>query len=144
MLLGLLVVSFCFSSTITTAQTTNSNTTTAKSTSSSISGAWLSADNKEFLIMSDGFYSSVAQDSTGKWAATHVGTYTADNTNTATFKVTHSSFAYRVGYLHTVEYDLNGENLTIKWYKKMIDAKGGDITARMPKGEQTQYVRAKQ
>lgn len=144
MLLGLLVVSFCFTSTITTAQTTNSNTTTAKNTATSISGAWRSVDNKEFAIMSDGFFSSVAQDSTGKWAETHAGTYTVDNANTVTLKVTHSSFAYRIGSLHTIEYDIKGENLTIKWFKKLIDAKAGDITAQMPKGEQTLYVRAKQ
>ena len=143
MLLGLLVVSFCFSSTTTTAQTTISNTTTAKNTITSISGAWRSVDNKEFAIMSDGFFSSVAQDSTGKWAETHAGTYTVDNANTVTLKVTHSSHAYRIGSLHTVEYDIKGENLTIKWFKKLIDAKEGDITAKMPKGTQTQYVRAK-
>ena len=143
MLLSLLVASFCFLSITTTAQTTSSNTTIVKNADIPFSGAWHSVDNKEFLLMSDGFYSSVAQDSTGKWTAIHAGTYTVDKANTATFKVTHSSFAYRIGYLHTVAYDLNGENLTIRWYQKMIDAKAADITDRMPKGQQTQYVRAK-
>ena len=145
MLLGLLVVSFCFSSTTTTAQTTTSKTTTSsKSTASPINGAWRSVDNKEFAIMSDGFFSSVAQDSTGKWAETHAGTYTVDNANTITLKVTHSSHAYRIGSLHTIEYDIKGENLTIKWFKKLVGANGVDETAQMPKGTQTQYVRAKQ
>lgn len=143
MLLALLVVSFCFTSTTSTAQTANSNTTTSKKTETSISGAWRSVDNKEFVIMSDGFFSSVAKDSTGRWAETHAGTYTVDNANTVTLKVTYSSFAYRIGSLHTIEYDLKGENLTITWFKKLLDAKAGDITAQMPKGTQTQYVRAK-
>src|SRR5690606_1474207 len=135
MLLYFLVVSFFKFSTITTAQTFNSTTTIAENGDDPISGAWLSVDNKDFIIMSDGFFSSVAQDSTGKWTETHVGSYILDNTNTITFKVNHSSFAYRIGYLHTIEYELNGDNLTIIWYKKMIDNKGNDLTARMPKDQ---------
>lgn len=141
--LYLLIVSFCFAFNKTAAQNTTSNSTSTKSTSSPIDGAWHSADNNEFLLMIDGFYSSVAQDSTGKWSEVYAGTYTVDNTNTVTYKVTHSSHAYRIGYLHTVEYNLNGESLTLKWYKKMIDANAVDITARMPKGEQTLYIKAK-
>ena len=133
----------CFSSTITVAQNTVSNTKTPKNENSSLSGAWQSVDNKEFLIMNDGFFSSVAQDSTGKWTEFHAGSYTVGNPNTATLKVTHSSFAYRIGYLHTIEYGLKEGNLTLKFYKKMIDPKAGDITDRMHKGLQMQYVRAK-
>jgi hypothetical protein len=60
-----------------------------------------------------------------------------------TLKVVHSSFPNHIGSLHTVEYTITEGILTIKWFKKLIDAKAGDITAQMPKGEQTQYVRAK-
>jgi hypothetical protein len=45
--------------------------------------------------------------------------------------------------LNTIEYDIKGEALTMKWFKKLIDAKGVDITAQMPKDSQTQYIRAK-
>lgn len=143
-LIFLLVVSFCFSSTTTTAQTTISKTTSSfKNTASLIDGAWRSVDNKEFTIMSDGFFSSVAQDSTGRWVETHVGTYTLDNVHTVTLKVTHSSFAYRIGSLHTIEYEIKGDNLIINWFKKLVGANGNDETAQMPKGLQTQYTRAK-
>ncbi len=106
-LLCFIVVSFSFLFTTTTAQTTNSHTTTARNVAAPISGAWLSVDNNDFIIISDGFFSSVAQDSTGKWAETHICTYTLDNANTITLKVINSSFAYRKGYLHTIEYGLN-------------------------------------
>lgn len=92
--------------------------------------------------MNDGFFSSVGQDSTGKWADTHAGSYTVDNSNMVTLKVLYSSFPDHIGALHTVEYEINGDNLTMKWFKKLVDAKAGDITAQMPKGQQTQYVRA--
>lgn len=140
MLLSVLVFSFSFISVTTIAQSTNSN---IEKKSDPISGSWYSVDNKEFLMMTDGFYSTVAQDSSGKWSTIHAGTYSIENGNSVTFKVNLSSFAYRVGYLHTIEYELNGENLTIKWYKKIIDPKAGDITMRLPKGQQTVFVRAK-
>jgi hypothetical protein len=141
---NILVAIFCFLSTTTIAQTRTSTKISAKKSNSSLSGAWHSVDNKEFLIMSDGFFSSIAKDSTGNWTETYAGTYTIDNANTITLKATHSSFAYRIGYLHTIEYNLTGDNLTFKLYKKLIDPKAGDMTARMPKDQQTQYVRARQ
>jgi hypothetical protein len=143
-LFSLVVVILCFSAFTTTAQTSAPNVYyTGQYQKSPLAGAWQSADGKEFAMMNDGFFSAIGQDSTGKWASTHAGTYTIDNANTLTFKVLYSSFADHVGSLHTVEYDVKGDNLTIKWFKKLVDAKEGDITARMPKGEQTQYVRAK-
>jgi hypothetical protein len=95
------------------------------------------------MMSDDGFFSSIGQDSTGRWASTHAGTYTLDNANTLTFKALYSSYPDHIGSVHTVEYEIKGENLTIKWFKKLLDANQGDITAQMPKGEQTQYVRAK-
>jgi hypothetical protein len=141
-ILGLVVAIVCFSSFTTTAQTTASPAYN-KSQVSPLVGAWQSVDGKEFSIMNDGFFSAIGQDSTGRWAATHAGTYTIDNANTLTFKVLFSSFPDHIGALHTVEYAVKGDNLTIKWFKKLVDAKEGDITAQAPKDQQTQYVRAK-
>jgi hypothetical protein len=76
------------------------------------------------------------------WKDTHAGTYTIDG-NSITYKVLYSSFPDHVGALNTAEYEMKGETLTIKWFKKLIDAKGVDITAQMPKDAQTQYVRVK-
>lgn len=139
----ILLLMLCFLSAAATAQTAMHGTT-SKNAGASLSGTWLSVDNKEFLIMNDGFFSSVAQDSTGKWSEFHAGTYTLQNGHTAILKVSHSSFAYRIGYLHTIEYKLEGDKLTFNLYKKMIDPKAGDVTDRMPKGVQSQYNRAKQ
>lgn len=140
----LLTFGFCFSIALTKAQTASSQTrSSAKTTLSSVNGAWKSVDNKEFSMLNDGFFSGIDQDSTGIWRDTHAGTYTIDNNNTMTLKVLYSSFPSHVGAVHTVEYDMKGETLTIKWFKKLIDAKDGDITSNMPKGTQTQYVRMK-
>ena len=139
----IVILSCCFLSTIAVAQTKNSNTPTEQNAKSSLSGAWFSSDSKEFLVMHDGFFSSIAQDSTGKWTEAYAGTYTFDDANTITLKATHSSIAYRIGYLHTIDYKLNGDNLTFKLFKKLVDPKAGDVTSRMPQGLETKYVRAK-
>lgn len=140
----LFIVSFCFSITSTNAQTAVSKTKIfMENPAASLSGAWESMDHKEFALMSDGFFSSISEDSTGMWKETHAGTYTMDNANTITYKVLYSSFPDHVGALNTAEYEMKGETLTIKWFKKLIDAKGVDITAQMPKDTQTQYVRVK-
>jgi len=134
----ILLIALCLFSTAGSAQSET------KKTGSAVNGAWHSVDNKEFLIMSDGFFSSVAQDSSGNWTSVHAGTYTIDDDKTATMKATHSSFRYRIGYLHTVEYEVKGDEMIFKLYKKMIDPKAGDLTSRMPKGVEQKYVRAKQ
>ncbi len=130
----LFIVGFCFTITSTNAQTASSQ---------KISGAWLSTDGKDFTVMNDGFFSSVSEDSTGAWKETHAGSYTLDNANTITFKVLYSSFPDHIGALNTTEYDMKGDTITMKWFKKLVDGKGVDITAQVPKGTQTQYVRAK-
>ncbi len=140
----LFVAGFCLSTTIN-AQTSVSQTKTFiknADASPSVNGAWVSMDKKEFAIMNDGFFSSIGADSTGAWKDTHAGTYTVDNSNTITYKILYSSFPDHVGSLNTAEFELKGDVLTIKWFKKLVDAKGVDITAQMPKDLQTQYVRA--
>ena len=131
----LFIVGFCFTINSTNAQTS--------SQAKDISGAWVSMDGNEFTIMNDGFFSSISRDSTGKWSETHAGSYTLDNANTITFKVLYSSFPDHIGALNTTEYDISGHIITMKWFKKLIDAKGEDITSQVPQGTQTQYVRAK-
>ncbi|MCU7547582.1 hypothetical protein OCK74_00585 [Chitinophagaceae bacterium LB-8] len=145
----LLAVSFFFFYCTANAQQAPSKKKTQKesksqSSSPAFNGAWQSVDDKEFAIVNDGFFSSVAQDSTGIWRNTHAGTYTVEGNNSITFKVLYSSFPGRIGSLQTVDYELNGDTLIIKWFKKLVDAREGDITNRMPKGQQTKYVHAKQ
>ena len=96
---------------------------------------------KEFVILYNGFFSSVGQDSTGKWGNTHVGTYEISG-NTMKNILLYSSHPERVGSTHWIEYDMKGDTLTIKWFKKLVTAQGQDITAQMPKAE-SKYIRAK-
>jgi hypothetical protein len=130
----LFIAGFCFAFISANAQTAQEK---------SISGAWVSQDGKEFTMLNNGFFSSVSADSTGKWNETHAGTYTIDNANTITYKVVYSSFPDHIGALNTVEYSIKDGAITMKWFKKLIDAKGVDITAQVPKDTQTTYVRAK-
>ena len=106
-------------------------------------GAWRSGDNKGFTVMHDGYFNSVAQDSTGKWNGVHAGTYTVNNDNTITFKVLYSSYPDHVGSLNTAEYTLTGDNLKMRHFKKLIDAQGKDITDQMPKDVWETAVRLK-
>jgi hypothetical protein len=107
-----------------------------------LSGAWQSVDNRTFVMLFDSFYSQIRQDSTGKLGYVESGTYTIDGTNSVTLNVRYASVPSHIGALHTVEYEINGETLTVKSFKKLVDAKEGDITARMPKGQQTTFRRA--
>ena len=133
----LFITAFCFTIISTKAQSASAN-------KKDITGAWVSADGNEFTIMNDGFFSSVSKDSaTGSWNQTHAGSYTLDNANTITFKVLYSSFPDHIGALNTTEYDLNGDTVTMKWFKKLVDGTGADITNQVPQNTQTQYVRAK-
>ena len=108
-----------------------------------LSGTWRSVDNRTFVMLYDGFYSQILQDSTGRSPYVELGTYTNDGANTITCNVQYSSVPSHIKALHTVEYELNGETLTVKLFKKLVDAKEGDITGRMPKGQQTTLKRAK-
>jgi hypothetical protein len=96
---------------------------------------------KEFVIVYDGFFSSIAQDSTGRWISTHAGTYEVSG-NTMKNTLRYSSYPNRLGSIHWTEYELKGDTLVIKWFQKLINAQGQDITAQMPKSE-SRYVRAK-
>jgi len=118
----------------------------------SLEGAWqriyyydgrkvTTGEPKEFLLLNNGFVSSVGQDSTGNWGNTHVGTYELSG-NTIKSTLRYSSHPERVGSTQWMEYDIKGDTLTIKWFKKLVTAQGQDLTAQMPKAE-SKYVRAK-
>jgi hypothetical protein len=96
---------------------------------------------KEFVLIYDGFFSSVGQDSAGRWNNTHVGTFET-NDNVMKNSLLYSSHPERVGSQMWVEYELKGDTLTMKWSKKIITAQGRDITAQMPKAE-SKYIRSK-
>ncbi|MDQ3845519.1 MAG: hypothetical protein M3342_16150 [Bacteroidota bacterium] len=133
LLIALIFLSVCSnaqsapSSKKTTTQGTNKNA------AAFFNGAFRSDDNKGFTVMHDGYFSAIAQDSTGRWAATHAGTYTVNDNNTITFKALYSSYPDHIGSLNTAEYTINGETLKLRHFKKLVDAQGRDITDQMPK-----------
>lgn len=96
---------------------------------------------KEFIMLYNGFFSSVGQDSTGRWGNTHVGTYELSG-KTMKSTVRYSSHPERIGSTQWVDYDIKGDTLTIKWFKKLLTADGQDLTAQMPKAE-SKYIKAK-
>ena len=100
-----------------------------------------SAEPKEFALVHDGFFSSIGQDSTGRWNNTHGGIYEISG-NIMKNKLLYSSHMNQMGSINWVEYELKGDTLIMKWFKKVIDASGQDITARMPKAK-SKFIRMK-
>ncbi|HWJ28293.1 MAG TPA: hypothetical protein VNS32_17240 [Flavisolibacter sp.] len=142
--LHLLLISFlCSTGYVLNAQSsiTTQNGNMKISASPVLNGAWHSTDNRQFVIMNDGYFSAIGADSTGTWKDIHAGSFTMDSPNTASFKVLYSSYPEHVGSIQTIEYSLSGGTLTMKWFKKLIDAKGNDITSQVPQGTQTQFVK---
>src|SRR5439155_6198590 len=94
-------------------QSNNSTKNTMSKASSqgivaTFNGAWSSDNGKGFSVMNNGYFNSVAQDSTGKWAEVHAGKYTVNNDNTITFKILYSSYPDHVGAENTADYTMNG------------------------------------
>ncbi len=89
----------------------------------------------------DGFFTIVGQDSTGAWVDTHAGTYDISG-NLYKIKVLYSSHPERIGVNHWIEFRLDGDNLYLNFFKKLINPKGEDITGQMQRFEE-KYVRAK-
>jgi hypothetical protein len=96
---------------------------------------------KEFVVVYDGFFSSIGQDSSGSWSNTHAGTFEI-NGNLMKNHLLYSSHPERMGSIQWVEFELREDTLTMKWFKKLITPQGQDITAEMPKAE-SKYIRAK-
>jgi len=100
-----------------------------------------SGEPKEFALVHDGFFSSIGQDSTGRWNNTHGGIYEVTG-NIMKNKLLYSSHISQMGSINWVEYELKGDTLVMNWFKKMINASGQDITARMPKAK-SKFIRMK-
>jgi hypothetical protein len=120
---------------ITNAQQANKN--------ASLNGAWKSDDNKGFTVIHDGYFNAVGEDSTGKWASVHAGSFTVNSDNTITFKVLYSSYPDHIGSLNTAAYTLNGETMELHHFKKLVNGQGTDITAQVPKDVKEKLTRMK-
>lgn len=119
---------------------------------SALNGAWqrvyynngkatTSGEPKEFALVHEGFFSSIGQDSTGRWNNTHGGTFEISG-NLMKNKLLYTSHIDRIGSANWVEYELKGDTLIMNWSKKVITASGQDITARMPKAK-SKFIRMK-
>jgi hypothetical protein len=103
--------------------------------------ATTSGEPKEFALVHDGFFSSIGQDSTGRWKNTHGGIYEISG-NIMKTKLLYASSINQMGSINWVEYEVKGDTLIMNWFKKVIDASGKDITARMPKAK-SKFIRMK-
>ena len=119
---------------------------------SGINGAWqrvyyyngktlTSGEPKEFALVHDGFFSSIGQDSTGRWTNTYAGAFEISG-NIMKNKLLYSSHSDRIGSINWTEYELKGDTLIMNWSKKVITASGQDITARVPKAK-SKFIRMK-
>jgi hypothetical protein len=111
--------------------------------SSVLNGAWRSQDGKGFTVIHDGFFNSVNQDSTGKWNDVDAGSCIVGNDNTVTLKTLYSSHPEHIGSAHTLDYTIRGDILKLKFFKKLIDAQGNDITDQEPKDAWAIMIRVK-
>ena len=104
----------------------------------SLDGAWqrtyynngnmtTTGEPKEFLLLCNGFVSSVGKDSTGRWSTTNAGTYELTG-NTIKSTLRYSSHTVRIGSTQWMEFNLKADTLTIIWFKKLVTAEGQDIT----------------
>jgi len=136
---------------ITTLGNTQSSSSSKKMTTHStntdaaaiFNGAWKTEDGKSFNVMHDGYFNSVAQDSSGKWEDVHAGTYTVNGDNTISFKVLYSFWPDHVGSVNTAEYSGSGDVIKIRHFKKLTDANGQDITSQVTRPDWITIMRMK-
>lgn len=120
---------------------------------SRVDGAWqrvyhyngkttTTGEPKEFVVVHDGFFSSIGQDAEGRWTNTHGGSYELRG-KLMKNHLLYSSHTDRLGFTNWVEYELKGDTLTMKWnIKKMLTPQGQEITVQMPTTE-SKFIRAK-
>ncbi len=114
-----------------------------------LNGAWQTSwdsaggipSGKEYIVLNDGFFSNIGQDSTGAWRETHGGTYEISG-NLYKQKVLYSSHPDRMGAIHWMEFRMEGDNLYLNYFKKLINSNGEDVTGQMHRMEQ-KFTRVK-
>jgi hypothetical protein len=110
---------------------------------------WSKSDGKvnspgkptQFKMFHNGFFSLIMQDSAGSWNIAGAGTFDiTGNTYKETFN--YVSMPDLVGYSNWQEYELKGDTLYFKLFKKVTDASGKEVTD-WPKDIEEKRVRAK-
>jgi flagellar basal body rod protein FlgG len=132
---------------------TSKRKSTSSGSASALNGAWqrvyhyngkttITGEPKEFAVIHDGFFSSIGHDTEGRWTNTHGGSFEL-NGNVMKNHLLYSSHTDRLGFTTWVEYDLEGDTLTLKFNsKKMVTPQGQEITVEMPTSE-SKFIRAK-
>lgn len=128
---------------------TSKNKSANHSSISKLNGGWQTTwhnansnvSSMEYIVLHDGFFSNVGQDSTGAWREVHAGTYDISG-NVYKQKILYSSYPDRMGATHWMDFRIKGDTLYLNFFKKLITAKGEDVTGQMQRVEQ-KFVRAK-
>jgi hypothetical protein len=110
---------------------------------------WSKSDGKvnspgkpiQFKMFHNGFFSLIMQDSAGNWTIAGAGTFeTTGNTYKETFL--YVSDQNLVGFSNWQEFELRGDTLYKKLFKKVTDASGKEVYD-WPKDIEEKRVRAK-
>jgi hypothetical protein len=138
---------------IVAAAPTSKRKSSSRAFASAMDGAWqrvyryngkttTTGEPKEFVVVHDGFFSSVGQDTEGRWTNTHSGSFELEG-KLMKNHLLYSSHADRLGFTNWIEYELKGDTLTLKFNsKKMLTPQGQEITVEMPTSE-SKFIRAK-
>lgn len=96
----------------------------------------------QLKIFADGYFCLIMKDSTGKWSLASGGTY---ETNGNGYKETHLyvTIPEFIGTTVWQQYEIKGDTLYKKLFKKVINSKGEDITAQFSTNIDEKRVRVK-
>lgn len=148
----MLVVTACNAASKTEIKT-DTSPVTATSPTAAIDGSWElvwenvggkvrdNGKSSQFKMFHNGFFSLISQDSLGNWAWAGAGTCSLDG-NTYQESFTHSTVPEYVGASDWQEYELKGDTLISRGFKKVIFANGEDKTNSFPPFEEKR-VRAR-
>lgn len=121
----------------------------SNSTLSVLNGAWDSANPDsaviEHSLYHDGFVTNIDRDSSKVWHNIYSGTYEISG-NIYKQKILYCSNPQYIGGTHWQEFKIKGDTLYLTFFKKVLDASGGDVTSmfKPASGEVVRkYVRAK-
>jgi hypothetical protein len=138
---------FCLTQCSQTADKNQAETTPAligKNNTSALEGAWelvwedtggkIRSTGKptQIKLFTDGYFSYLMQDSTGKWNYGGAGTYEVDG-NTYKEKHLYSTIPEYVGATDWQEFEMQGDTLVFKLFSKVVLADGKDVTNQWPK-----------
>jgi hypothetical protein len=140
-----------------TGHTKGENKTLVSNTASAIKneleGAWELVSTTErpmanvkkpvqLKLFADGYFCLIMKDSTGKWSLASGGTY---ETNGNTYKETHLyvTIPEWIGTTDWQQFEIKGDTLYKKLFKKVVNSKGEDITAQFSTTIEEKRVRVK-